>query len=194
MLLWVTSFISAFVVVVFDFLPCMEEKPNSSSLCLNIESVAVDPSVPVRVPAHVHVSLASLSFGNLTQSVQGAPGSHLWIRHLFDAFYTLRLKKIGGNSVQAMGASAPLSLPLKDEGFLFRGALEILQLMCCLLTRECLESTICEDTSARSVSHSLRTRKRVMQYAGNAKCQTSITWELYWKEISVLCAEDAWMN
>lgn len=54
-----------------------------------------------------------------SESVQGAPGSHLWVRHLFDAFYTLWLKKIGGNSVQAAGAYAPLSLLLKDEGFIF---------------------------------------------------------------------------
>lgn len=34
------------------------------------------------------------------ESVQGAPGFHLRIRHHFDAFYTLEWKKIGSNDVQ----------------------------------------------------------------------------------------------
>lgn len=53
------------------------------------------------------------------ESVQGAPGSHLRIKHHFDAFYTLEWKTIGSNDVQVVGVYASLSLPLKEEGFLF---------------------------------------------------------------------------
>lgn len=47
--------------------------PNSSSLRLNVESVSVDPLVPVRVPAPlgVHKSLAPLSFRNLARLAKG---------------------------------------------------------------------------------------------------------------------------
>lgn len=53
------------------------------------------------------------------ESVQGAPGSHLRIRHHFDAFYAPERKKIGSNDVQVVGVYPFLSLPLKEEGFLF---------------------------------------------------------------------------
>lgn len=53
------------------------------------------------------------------ESVQGAPESHLRIRHHFDAFYTLEWKEIGSNDVQVVGVHAFLSLPLTEEGFLF---------------------------------------------------------------------------
>lgn len=53
------------------------------------------------------------------ESVEVAPGSHLRIRHHFDAFYTLEWKKIGNNDVQVVGVYVFLSLPLKEEGFLF---------------------------------------------------------------------------
>lgn len=45
--------------------------PNSSSVRLNVESVSVDPLVPVRVPAPlgVHKALASLSFCSLAGRV-----------------------------------------------------------------------------------------------------------------------------
>ena len=49
------------------------QMPNSSSLRLNVESVSVDPLVPVRVPAPLGVrkSLASLSFCNLAGWAKG---------------------------------------------------------------------------------------------------------------------------
>lgn len=53
------------------------------------------------------------------ESVQGAPGSNLGIKHHFDAFYTLEWKMIGSNDVQVVGVYASLSLPLKEERFLF---------------------------------------------------------------------------
>lgn len=56
------------------------QMPNSSSLCLNLESVSVDPLVPVQVPAPlgVHKSLAFLSFCNLAGLAKGKQAGNVY--------------------------------------------------------------------------------------------------------------------
>lgn len=60
-------------MVAFGFLDLLMQMPNSASLSLNVESVSVDPLVPVRVlaPLDVHKSLASPSFCNLAGLAKG---------------------------------------------------------------------------------------------------------------------------
>lgn len=54
------------------------QMPNSSSLCLNVESVSVDPLVPVPAPLGVLKSLAFLSFCNLAGLAKGKQAGNVY--------------------------------------------------------------------------------------------------------------------